>query len=85
MSEGYVEWEDHRTWYLVVGNIHATLPPLVICHGGPGIKLNEESAVTDVRRVSLVVAVAGLQGLHLTANTSCILTPGRGDVPVPKR
>ena len=37
MSEGYVEWEGHRTWYRLVGDIHDARPPLVICHGGPGI------------------------------------------------
>jgi L-proline amide hydrolase len=36
--EGRMEWNGHRTWYRVVGDIRpgSGLTPLVICHGGPG-------------------------------------------------
>ena len=38
MHEGFVEWDGHRTWYRVVGELRAPdgLTPLVILHGGPG-------------------------------------------------
>src|SRR5579863_1399378 len=37
MSEGFVEWDGHRTWYRVVGELTSDgLTPLVILHGGPG-------------------------------------------------
>lgn len=41
VSEGYADFEDHQTWYLVAGDLDAaragTGPaPLVTLHGGPG-------------------------------------------------
>jgi L-proline amide hydrolase len=31
------EWDGHRTWYRVVGDISAGgPPPAILCHGGPG-------------------------------------------------
>jgi L-proline amide hydrolase len=36
MSEGWIEWSGHRTWYRVVGDPAAARPPLLALHGGPG-------------------------------------------------
>jgi proline-specific peptidase len=36
MTEGWVEWKGHRTWYRVVGDLGAPRPPLLALHGGPG-------------------------------------------------
>src|SRR5437764_15482116 len=37
MAEGMVEWEGHRTWYRVDGDLSETeKAPIVILHGGPG-------------------------------------------------
>lgn len=37
MHEGFVEWDGHRTWYRVVGDLQPDgRTPLVILHGGPG-------------------------------------------------
>ncbi len=33
---GYVDFLGHKTWYRVTGGETATLPPLVVLHGGPG-------------------------------------------------
>lgn len=35
-TEGYVDFRGHRTWYRVVGDLGASLPPLMALHGGPG-------------------------------------------------
>jgi L-proline amide hydrolase len=33
----FFEWEGHRTWYRVIGEISAGgPPPAILCHGGPG-------------------------------------------------
>ena len=36
MTEGYLEFRGHRTWYSVTGDLHAERAPVVLCHGGPG-------------------------------------------------
>jgi len=37
MREGFLEWDGHRTWYRVEGELQPHGPtPLVILHGGPG-------------------------------------------------
>jgi L-proline amide hydrolase len=33
---GFVPFRGHRTWYRVSGGERASLPPLVVLHGGPG-------------------------------------------------
>ena len=33
---GHVPFRGHQTWYRVTGGEAATLPPLVVLHGGPG-------------------------------------------------
>jgi L-proline amide hydrolase len=37
--EGTMSWENHHTWYRVVGDLARAeaSTPLVICHGGPGL------------------------------------------------
>jgi L-proline amide hydrolase len=33
----FLEWEGHRTWYRLIGEISAGgKPPAILCHGGPG-------------------------------------------------
>jgi proline-specific peptidase len=34
--EGWIEWEGHRTWYRIAGDLGSRLAPLVCLHGGPG-------------------------------------------------
>lgn len=34
--EDWLEWDGHRTWFRVVGELGATRDPLVCLHGGPG-------------------------------------------------
>jgi L-proline amide hydrolase len=37
MRDGFVEWDGHRTWFGLEGELQAGGPtPLVILHGGPG-------------------------------------------------
>lgn len=35
-TKGTVPFGEHRTWYRVTGDLHASRPPLVVVHGGPG-------------------------------------------------
>ncbi len=50
MTEGYLDFRGHRTWYQVTGDLRAARAPAVICHGGPG-------ATSDY-----VTPIAGLAG-----------------------
>lgn len=34
--EGWIEWEGHRTWCRVVGDLDSRFDPLLCLHGGPG-------------------------------------------------
>ena len=34
--EGWIEWDGHRTWFRVAGDLDSGLAPLVALHGGPG-------------------------------------------------
>ncbi len=34
--EGWLEWNGHRTWFRVVGELASGLDPLLCLHGGPG-------------------------------------------------
>jgi L-proline amide hydrolase len=34
--EGWIEWDGHRTWFRVAGELGSGLDPLVCLHGGPG-------------------------------------------------
>ncbi len=36
MTEGYLDFQGHRTWYRVTGDLQAERAPVVLCHGGPG-------------------------------------------------
>ncbi|MGI8698191.1 MAG: proline iminopeptidase-family hydrolase [Mycobacteriales bacterium] len=36
MTEGYVDFRGHRTWYSATGDLQAEPAPVVLCHGGPG-------------------------------------------------
>ncbi|WP_235215382.1 proline iminopeptidase-family hydrolase [Phaeacidiphilus oryzae] len=36
MTEGYLPFRGHRTWYRVSGSLDSPLTPLVVLHGGPG-------------------------------------------------
>ena len=40
ISEGYVQFQEYKTWYCIVGDLANTLPgkfPVLMLHGGPGI------------------------------------------------
>jgi L-proline amide hydrolase len=51
-TEGVMEWQGHRTWYRVVGppGHGSGRPPLVICHGGPGLTHDYLASVADLAR-----------------------------------
>ncbi|MFI1163606.1 proline iminopeptidase-family hydrolase [Streptomyces sp. NPDC020801] len=51
-TEGVMEWQGHRTWYRVVGppGHGSGRPPLVICHGGPGLTHDYLTSVADLAR-----------------------------------
>lgn len=34
--DGYVEWDAHKTWYRIAGDLDSGKPPVVMLHGGPG-------------------------------------------------
>src|SRR5919202_721794 len=34
--EGWIDWDGHRTWYRVVGDLGSGKDPLLALHGGPG-------------------------------------------------
>ena len=34
--EGWIEWDGHRTWFRVAGELESGSAPLVCLHGGPG-------------------------------------------------
>ncbi|MHB1549330.1 MAG: proline iminopeptidase-family hydrolase, partial [Acidimicrobiales bacterium] len=36
VSEDFVPFREHRTWYRITGSLGGTHPPLIILHGGPG-------------------------------------------------
>ena len=49
MSAGFVEWDGHRTWYRVEGDLGTDGPaPLVILHGGPGAAHDYLEPVADL-------------------------------------
>ncbi len=35
-QEGWIEWDGHRTWFRVVGELASGRDPLLCLHGGPG-------------------------------------------------
>lgn len=35
-TEGYSNFDGHRTWYRITGELNSGLPPVVVVHGGPG-------------------------------------------------
>src|SRR5213080_2501686 len=36
VSEGYLDYRGHRTWYRLVGDLESPAAPLLALHGGPG-------------------------------------------------
>jgi L-proline amide hydrolase len=46
-TEGRVAWDEHETWYEVVGDI-GSAPPLVISHGGPGATHDYLTSIGDL-------------------------------------
>jgi L-proline amide hydrolase len=36
VTEGTVQFREHRTWYRITGNLKSGKAPLVVLHGGPG-------------------------------------------------
>ncbi|MCP3983026.1 MAG: alpha/beta fold hydrolase [bacterium] len=37
MSEGFLHFQGHRTWYRISGDLHSGKVPLLLLHGGPGM------------------------------------------------
>jgi L-proline amide hydrolase len=50
--EGQLEWDGHRTWYRVVGELEpgAAQAPVVIAHGGPGATHDYVEKIADLSR-----------------------------------
>jgi L-proline amide hydrolase len=67
MTEGYVDFRGHRTWYSVTGDLQAEPAPVVLCHGGPG-------ATSDY-----LMTLAGLAGDGRAAVLYDQLGNGRSD------
>src|SRR5205807_2373661 len=49
-TEGFLVRNGRRTWYRVVGEPGGGPPPLVICHGGPGITSDYLASVAELVR-----------------------------------
>jgi L-proline amide hydrolase len=51
-GEGQLDWEGHRTWYQVVGELEpgAERAPVVIAHGGPGATHDYVANVAELSR-----------------------------------
>lgn len=51
-TESVMEWRGHRTWYRVVGppGDGRGRPPLVICHGGPGLTHDYLAPIAELAR-----------------------------------
>ncbi len=47
-TEGYAEFDGHRTWYRVDGDLTAGAAPLVVLHGGPGATHDYLLPLTDL-------------------------------------
>ena len=53
MRDGFVEWDGHRTWYGLQGDLRAGGPtPLVILHGGPGAAHDYLEPIGELARIS---------------------------------
>jgi L-proline amide hydrolase len=50
--EGQLEWDGHRTWYRVVGELEpgAAKAPVVIAHGGPGATHDYVETISNLSR-----------------------------------
>ena len=46
--EGFLVRDGLRTWYEVTGDLGSGAPPLVICHGGPGISSDYLETVGEI-------------------------------------
>jgi L-proline amide hydrolase len=48
--EGTIEWDGMQTWYRVVGDptSEPVVPPVVICHGGPGATHDYLTSIADI-------------------------------------
>jgi L-proline amide hydrolase len=47
-TEGYADFDGHRTWYRATGDLTAGPPPLVALHGGPGATHDYLLTMTDL-------------------------------------
>jgi L-proline amide hydrolase len=50
MAEGRMRWNDHETWYRVVGDLQSGPTPVVICHGGPGAGHDYVEPIAELSR-----------------------------------
>lgn len=49
ITDGYVPFRGHRTWYEIHGDIGRGTPPLLVLHGGPGVP---HDYLTDLAHLS---------------------------------
>ena len=55
ITEGYMPFAGHQTYYRIVGEPSSTKCPLILCHGGPGsthnyLEVLDQTAAEDGRR-----------------------------------
>jgi len=50
MSEGRMSWNDHETWYRVVGDLDSGPTPVIVLHGGPGAAHDYTEPIADLSR-----------------------------------
>jgi L-proline amide hydrolase len=48
--EGVLEWNGHRTWYRVDGDLESGRPPVVLAHGGPGATHDYMEPIAELSR-----------------------------------
>jgi L-proline amide hydrolase len=44
----FVQWDGHKTWYRVVGDLNADKAPLLFLHGGPGVPHDYLESLADL-------------------------------------
>jgi L-proline amide hydrolase len=50
MSEGRMSWNDHETWYRIVGDLDSGPTPVIVLHGGPGAAHDYTEPIADLSR-----------------------------------
>jgi L-proline amide hydrolase len=50
MTEGRMSWNDHETWYRIVGDLDSGPTPVIVLHGGPGAAHDYTEPIADLSR-----------------------------------